>query len=97
MVAGNASGLYWLQFKRPDLMTSATFAVTPAHWSKFDRNGCWWATDIAHAERIAQWWGAECMIWRVPARGSAYRWMRAGQSLTPADRLDQIADLVMGA
>jgi hypothetical protein len=70
-----------------------TFAVTPAYWSKFDANGCWWATDIQHARRIALWWGEECMIWAVPERGAAYRWCRAGGALTDAD---SIADLVLG-
>jgi hypothetical protein len=70
-----------------------TFAVTPAYWSKFDANACWWATDLAHAQRIALWWGEECMIWRVPAKGAAMRWMRAGGKI---DQLDQIADLALG-
>ena len=71
-----------------------TFAVTPAYWSKFDANGCWWATSLNHAQRIAEFWGEECMIWQVPVKGAAVRWMRAGGTV---DRVDQIADLVLGA
>jgi hypothetical protein len=75
-------------------MPTASFAVTPAYWSKFDEHACWWATDLQHAQNIARWWGEECMIWRVPHAGTAYKWMRAGGKV---DQVDQIADLVMGA
>ena len=73
-----------------------TFAVQPAYWSNFDPHGCWWATSLNHAQRIAEFhgMGEECMIWRVPASGRAYKWMRAGGKV---DQVDQIADLVYGA
>ena len=73
-----------------------TFAVQPARWSNFDQHGCWWATSLNHAQRIAEFhgMGEECMIWRVPASGRAYKWMRAGGKV---DQVDQIADLVYGA
>jgi hypothetical protein len=73
-----------------------TFAVQPASWSNFDQHGCWWATSLNHAQRIAEFhgMGEECMIWRVPVSGRAYKWMRAGGKV---DQVDQIADLVYGA
>ena len=70
------------------------FAVQPTAWTSFDPHACAWATDTIHANVLAKIWGEECMIWRVPANGSAYRWMRAGGTV---DRVDQIADLVLGA
>jgi len=71
-----------------------TFAVQPAYWSKFDQHACWWATSLNHAQRLAEFWSEECLIWRVPASGRAMRWMRAGGTV---DQVDQIADLVLGA
>ena len=70
------------------------FAVQPTAWTSFDPHGCEWATDTIHANALAKIWGEECMIWRVPLSGSAYRWMRAGGTV---DRVDQIADLALGA
>ena len=71
-----------------------TFAVQPAAWTSFDPYGCDWATDINHAQRLAEFWSEECMIWRVPLNGPAYRWCRAGGTV---ERVEQIADLVLGA
>ena len=90
MVAGNASGLYWLQFKRSDLMTYG-IAVQPTAWSNFDQWGCMWAENMEHAYKIAKVWGEPCMIWHVPATGNAIRWCRA------TEITDAIADLVFGA
>ena len=87
------SGLYWLQFKRPHLMTYG-FAVQPTAYGAFDQWGCEWATDMLHAEAIAKIWGEDCMIWRVPLNGAPYLWCRAGGTV---ERVDQIADLVLGA
>jgi len=70
-----------------------TFAVQPAAWANFDPHGCDWATSIDHADRIAQAWGEECMIWKVPHNGKAMKWMRAGGKV---DQVDQIADLLFG-
>jgi len=70
------------------------FAVQPIAWGDFDAAGCEWATDTIHANVLAKIWGEPCMIWRVPANGPAYKWMRAGGTV---DQVDQIADLVLGA
>jgi hypothetical protein len=68
-----------------------TFAVQPTAWSSFDEHGCDWATDIDHAYRIAQAWGEDCTVWRVPTSGTAYKWMRVTE-----DAVDSIADLIFG-
>ena len=51
-------------------MSTATFAVQPSSWVKFDERGCDWATDINNAYDIARIWkqqhGEDCTIWRVP-------------------------------
>ena len=60
-------------------MLTASFAVQPTAWQSFDEWGCDWATDINHAYRIAQQWGEECMIWRVPNNGNAMKWMRVSE------------------
>ncbi|NBQ26135.1 MAG: hypothetical protein EBU26_18120 [Verrucomicrobia bacterium] len=71
------------------------FAVQPAYWSSFDQHGCMWATSLRHAELIAEFhmMGEECIIWKVPHKGEAMKWMRAGGKV---DQVDQIADLVFG-
>jgi hypothetical protein len=59
-------------------MMTATFAVQPSSWSKFDEHGCDWATDINHAYNIAKAWGEECIIWRIPnSGGNPIPWVRS--------------------
>lgn len=59
-------------------MPTATFAVQPTSFSRFDEWGCEWAIDLEHAYRLARAFGVDCTIWRVPHTGTAYRWCRAG-------------------
>ena len=58
-------------------MPTAAFAVQPRAWTTFDEWGCEWATDINHAYRLAQAFGEQCTIWRVPHTGDAYAWANA--------------------
>ena len=57
-------------------MSTATFAVQPSSWVKFDERGCDWATDINNAYDIARIWkeqhGEDCTIWRVLLRWTTY-------------------------
>jgi hypothetical protein len=60
-------------------MSTATFAVQPSSWVKFDERGCDWATDINNAYNIARIWkeqyGEDCTIWRVPFGGQPMAWV----------------------
>jgi len=76
MVAGDASGLYWLQFKRPDLMT---FAIQPKSFGTFDQHGAEFAPDLDTARDIAFDWsvdegGAPMIVWRLTS-GNPIAWL----------------------
>ena len=53
-------------------------AVQPASWTLFDEWGCDWATDWAHAERLAKTWGEPTTLWVCPAKGAPWRCARLG-------------------
>ena len=50
-------------------MPTASFAVQPASFARFDEWGCEWATDINHAYRLAATFGEDAVIWRCPNSG----------------------------
>ena len=72
-------------------MPTASFAVQPKSFSRFDEWGCEWATDIDHAYRLAAALGEDAVIWRCPHQGEPMAWVtvKAGES-----QIDAIANLL---
>ena len=53
------------------------FAVQPATFGSFDPHGCLWATDCAHAYRLARLvatTGEDQVIWKAPHSGQPMKW-----------------------
>jgi hypothetical protein len=44
-------------------------SVQPASWANHDPVGCCWATDLAHAQRLARTFGERCTVWQCPVDG----------------------------
>jgi len=61
-------------------MPTATFAVQPSAFQRFDEWGCQWATDLNHAVAMAKRFAAldaePQTIWRVANQGTGHMaWM----------------------
>lgn len=71
----------YISYRTNDLpMPTATFAVQPTAFQRFDEWGCQWATDLNHAvemaKRFASTDGEAQTIWRVANQGpGAMAWM----------------------
>jgi len=48
------------------------WAVQPSTWTNFDAHGALWATDTAHARRLAAVLSVPCTLWACPAVGTEY-------------------------
>ena len=55
-------------------MTTA-IAVQPKAFGTFDEWGCEWATDMAHAYRLAAALGEDAVIWKCPTKGNPMPWV----------------------
>lgn len=67
-------------------MPTASFAVQPKSFARFDEWGCEWATDINHAYRLAAAFGEDCIIWRCPHQGEPMAWVtvKADETISAA-------------
>jgi len=76
---------YTKHISKQPTMPTASFAVQPLAWTNFDPHGCFWATDINHAYRVARIFaqeGEDQTIWKCPHSGQSMKWANvAGEAV----------------
>ena len=62
-----------------NMKNKTTLAVQPTAWGAFDSWGCLWATDTAHARRLAAVLGEPATLWACPDRGQPWALCRVAE------------------